>query len=349
MSAASSPGVRRPADSDSADRLDLPAEARAKEGGPAETGPKDGESARPGRSPLFHRAFLRARGEVRLTALAIWRGLAGFYNSDDLTFAASIAYYALLSLFPFFLLLFAVLTGVTSNEADRTVVQDFVLRYFPQKFEFVTSQLAAMQQSGVRLGVAGSVLMVWAAMGVFGAITSAVNHAWGVEKQPSYFKHKMISFVMLVMASLLLVVALGLASAINVAEAGWFSRVMERHEELLVLQGLAVKWATTIVFIFVVGLVFYFVPNAKVRFRDVWVGAVVTGLAWRGALAGFSWYVRDLSRYSVHGSIAAVVVFLVWVYISACILLYGVEVTAANARIRRRRPDEIPAAPTPRI
>ena len=102
-------------------------------------------------------------------------------------------------------------------------------------------------------------------------------------------------------------------------------------------------------FIAVVGLVFYFVPNAKVRFRDVWVGAVVTGLAWRGALFGFSYYVRDLTRFSnVHGSIAAVVVFLVWIYISAVLLLYGVEVTAANARLRRHRPDEIPAAPTPR-
>ena len=48
-------------------------------------------------------------------------------------------------------------------------------------------QLDALKQAPIRLGVAGSVLMVWAAMGVFGAITSAVNHAWGVEKQPSYF------------------------------------------------------------------------------------------------------------------------------------------------------------------
>jgi uncharacterized BrkB/YihY/UPF0761 family membrane protein len=58
--------------------------------------------------------------------------------------------------------------------------------------------------------------------------------------------------------------------------------------------------------------------------------------------------VRDLHRFSVHGSIAAVVVFLIWVYISAVILLYGVEVTAAYARLRRRRPEEIPAAPAPR-
>jgi membrane protein len=116
----------------------------------------------------------------------------------------------------------------------------------------------------------------------------------------------------------------------------------------LVLQGLAVRWATTILFIFVVGLIFYFVPNAKVRFRDVWVGAVLTGLLWRGALELFSAYVRDLSRFSVHGSIAAVVVFLLWVYVSAVILLYGVEVTAAYARLRRHRAESLPAAPSPR-
>jgi membrane protein len=290
------------------------------------------------------------RAEVRFTALAIWRGGVGVYNSDDLTFAASIAYYSLLSLFPFFLLLLSLVAGVTTSEIDRQEVLGFVLRYFPRQFDFVTLQLNAMQADRVQLGIAGSVLMVWAAMGVFGAITSAVNHAWGVDKQPSYFKHKMISFLMLVVASLLLMAALVLVSAVNVVEARWFEAVLERHAPLRALQGFAVKWASTFAFIFVVGLIFYFVPNAKVRFRDVWVGAVVTGLAWRGALAGFSWYVRDLSRFDkIHGSVAAVVVFLLWIYTSAVILLYGCEVTAANARLRRRRPDEIPAAPTPRI
>jgi membrane protein len=296
------------------------------------------------------RAAMRASGEIRLTALAIWRGLVGIYNSNDLTYASSIAYYALLSLFPFFLLAFAILGSVTANASDRVAILDFVLRYFPRQFEFVTSQLDAMLQARVRLGIAGSLLMIWAAMGVFGAITSAINNAWGVEKQPSYFKHKLIAFIMLVAASLLLLGGLLLVSAINVIEAKWFAVVLVRTPGLSILQHLAVKWATTIVFILVVGLIFYFVPNAKVRFRDVWVGAVLTGLLWRGALFGFSWYVRDMSRFSnVHGSIAAVVVFLVWIYTTAVLLLFGVEVTAANARLRRHRPEEIPAAPSPRI
>jgi membrane protein len=95
--------------------------------------------------------------------------------------------------------------------------------------------------------------------------------------------------------------------------------------------------ASTALLIFVMGLIYYFVPNTKVRFRDVWLGAIVAGLLWRGVLAGFQWYVRDMTRFSmVHGSIAAVVVFLLWVYVSAVVLLYGAEVTAAFARLRRR-------------
>lgn len=296
------------------------------------------------------RAVLRIYAEIRLTLLAIWRGVVGFYNSDDLTFASSIAYYTLLSLFPFFLLAFSILGSVSSDPADRASILEFVLRYFPRQFEFVTSQLDAMQRNTVPLGVAGTVLMIWAAMGVFGAITSAVNHAWGVEKQPTFLKHKLISFIMLVAASLLLLGGLLLISAINVVEARWFAVVATHVPQLSVLQNFAVRGASTVVFILVVGLVFYFVPNAKVRFRDVWVGAVVTGLFWRAALSGFSWYVHDLSRFTqLHGQIAAVVVFLVWIYISAVLLLYGVEVTAANARLRRHRPDEIPAAPAPRV
>jgi membrane protein len=302
----------------------------------------------PPRLPWVRRVWTRAAAEIRLMALAIWRGVTGIYHSNDLTFASSIAYYALLSLFPFFLLALSILASVTNNEADRAAVLDFVLRNFPRQFDFVNTQLKAMQEAGVRLGVFGSLLMVWAAMGVFSAITSAVNHAWGVEKQPSYLKHKMMAFIMLITASLLLLVELLLVSAINVAEARWFAVILTRAPALLVLQGWAIKSASTIIFIVLVGLIFYFVPNAAVRFRDVWVGAILTGLLWRIALAGFSRYVRDLNRFSVHGSIAAVVVFLIWVYISAVILLYGVEVTAAYARLRRRRPEEIPAAPAPR-
>jgi uncharacterized BrkB/YihY/UPF0761 family membrane protein len=99
---------------------------------------KPGQGTHQQHRPFFsRRTGQRLLAEVRLTALAIWRGAIGMYSGDDLTFAASIAYYSLLSLFPFFLLAFAVLAGFTSNESDREAILGFVLRYFPTQFEFV--------------------------------------------------------------------------------------------------------------------------------------------------------------------------------------------------------------------
>ena len=182
------------------------------------------------------------------------------------------------------------------------------------------------------------------------AITSAVNEAWGVEKQRSFLKHRMVSFLMLVAAGLVMVIGLILVTTIQVAEASWFGVMLLRFNWLQALQTWTFRYAATIILIFGVGLVFYFIPNAKTRFRDVWVGAALTGALWRLAFDGFSWYIARNSRLAfIQGSIAAVVVFLLWIYISSVILMYGVEFTAAYARLRRHRPDEMPAAPTPRV
>ena len=291
----------------------------------------------------------RARAVAVLTGRSAWRGFLGFYDSDNLTYAASIAYYALLALFPFFLLTFALLGRATADAGDRNAVLTFVLRYFPTQFDFITRQLDEFRTSGLSLGITGTIALVWGALGFFGAISTAVNYAWGVEKQRSFWKHKLFSFLMLVVAGAILLVALLLVSASQVASQSLFAEVLEGFPGLMILRSLTVRYATTLLFILVVGLVYYFVPNAQVRFRDVWIGALVTGLLWKGALEAFSWYVRDMTRFTaVNGSIAAVVVFLLWVYTQAVILLYGVEFTAAYARLLRGRPEEVPAAPTPR-
>lgn len=268
---------------------------------------------------------------------ACWRGFVDFYNSSDLTHASSIAYYALLSLFPFLLLVLSFLGTATASEEDRRRVLVFVFTYFPRQFDFVTAQLDAFRESRVQLGVAGSLLTTWAALGVFGAVTTAVNYAWGVQKYPNYFKHKLVSFIMLAAAGFLMFIGLLLVSAHGVVRSMWAAEILQRFPALIVLGGIASRWASTLIFIFVVGLVFYFVPNARVRFRDVWLGAVLTGLLWKGAFLGFSWYVRDVGRFSVHGSIAAVVIFLWWVFICAVIFIYGVEFTAEYARLRAKR------------
>jgi membrane protein len=295
------------------------------------------------------RILRRLRAELRFSGIAAWRGLVELVNSNDLTHAAAIAYYALLSLFPFLLLIISMLGSVTANEDDRLAVLTFVFRYFPTQLDFVATQLDAFRQTRLQVGVAGSVALIWASLGVFGAITSAVNEAWGVEKQRSFLKHRMVSFLMLVAAGGVMIVALVLVSFIEVVQARWFGGMVVRFEWMRAAQTLTFRYSATILLISAVGLVFYFIPNAKTRFRDVWVGAVLTGVLWRLAFDGFAWYIGTNSRMTmIHGSIAAVVVFLLWIYVSSVILMYGVEFTASYARLRRRRPEDMPAAATPR-
>jgi membrane protein len=226
----------------------------------------------------------------------------------------------------------------------QTLLQ-IIVRALPSNFEFLNNQMQDLAAAPLNLSLVTMLVTLWAAMGVFGAVTSAVNHAWGVERNYGFFKHKLIAFVMMMAAGVLAVVALLLISFVQIVEAHWFAGVLARFPQLGELSGVVFRNAPTPMFILIVGLIYYFVPNAEVRLRDVWFGAILAGLLWRLTFSGFAWYVRDLSRFSVHGSVAAVVVFLVWVYVSAVILLYGVEVTAAYARLRKDLPQEAPAAP----
>jgi len=274
-----------------------------------------------------------------LMGRSMWHGFVGFYRSNDLTFASSVAFYALLSLFPFLYLVLTLFGRVSGNEHDRAAILSFVLQYFPRQFDFVTNQLGALSHRQTALSVGGGVVMIWGALGFFGSITTAINYAWRV--QPfGYWKHKLVSFLMLVAAALLMLVGLVLLSMRTLVKAQWYGTVPIRLPGTAPFESLLVEWTSSFLFIVVVALLFYFVPNARVRFRDVWPGAVVTGALWRLALKGFGWYVRDLSRFSIHGSVAAVVVFLLWIYLSAVILIYGVEFTVAYARLRRGLPDE---------
>ena len=81
---------------------------------------------------------------------AAWQGFVCFYRSNDLTFASSVAFYALLSLFPFLLLSLSILGRVSADDHDRAAILGFVLQYFPRQFDFVTVQLDAFRSCELR-------------------------------------------------------------------------------------------------------------------------------------------------------------------------------------------------------
>ena len=280
-----------------------------------------------------------AARHARLAGIAAWRAFDRFYREDNLTYAASVAYWTLLSLVPVTMLALAVLSQVSADPEVRRSMLDFVLRYFPGRVEVIRDELDGLSANPVQLGVAGSIFMTWSALGVFGAISTAVNHAWGVERPRSFLNHRLFSLLMLVLAGVMLFLALMLVTASKIVDAGWFAGVRQQFPGLGVLEGFVLENAPRVLFVGVVGLVFYIVPNTRVRFRDVWLGAFLTGALWSITLEGLAWFYSDVGRFpSLSGSIAAVVALMFWVYVQAAILLYGAQFTAAFARLIREPP-----------
>ena len=279
------------------------------------------------------RKFVRG---VRTALRATYRGVVEFYNSNNLTFASSIAYYSLLSIFPFILLVFSVVSklAVVRAGGEQAVVA-LVERGLPSNFDFLSNQVISLQRTPIELSIAGTLITVWASMGVFGAITSAVNHAWGVERQYNFFMHKLVAFVMLLVAGVVFSGALFLVGAVQLTQESWFTPAMEWFPQLKGMGGWIASNSLMPGAILSIGLIYYYAPNAEVRLRDVWYGAVLAAMLWLAALEGFSWYLRAFARFGAAGQAGAVIGFLVWVFLSAVILLYGVEVTAAYARLRR--------------
>ena len=122
------------------------------------------------------------------------------------------------------------------------------------------------------MGVAGGLALVWASLGVFGAITSAVNEAWGVEKQRSFLKHRLVSFLMLVAGGGVAIVALLFVSAVKVAQATWFGGIIASFTWLRALQSLTFTYAATILLVLVLGLLYLLHPQCEdaVSRRLVW-------------------------------------------------------------------------------
>jgi uncharacterized BrkB/YihY/UPF0761 family membrane protein len=148
---------------------------------------------------FLYAVLVRARRVAGLSAQAAKKGLVSLYNSDDLTHAASIAYYSLLSLFPFLLLL---VSSGPRHLTHRRARRDAELR--PALLPDAAGLRGAPARGAAAdASPAGPVRRVRADLGVarfFSAISTAVNYAWKVERNRSYLKHKLVAFLMMVTA-----------------------------------------------------------------------------------------------------------------------------------------------------
>lgn len=263
-----------------------------------------------------------------------WRELARRTYADTLAddcpgLAAQLAFYFFLALFPALLFLVS-LAGYLPVDAALTAPLDRVQPMLPQELvAFLRSQIesaAGGQQGGLlTLGVLGA---IWSSSSALTAIISALNRAYDIEEWRPWWKRRLIAIILTVLLAVFVVSAFafivggGDIATWLAGRFGWSAEVARAWS--------LVQWPIAgALVVIAVDLVYYFAPNAETPFVWITPGALLATVLWVAASLGFRIYVQNFTDYSaLHGSIGAVIVLLLWLYLSGFALLIGAELNA---------------------
>jgi membrane protein len=257
------------------------------------------------------------------------------------THAAAIAYYAIVSMFPLLLLLIVIVGFLLKEDAADKIV-GLAWPYLPaSSLQLVRDNVTAVLQSRESISVMSFVGLLWSASLMFDAINEAVNFAWGVRHPERYVISKLKSFLM--MTILLFFVMSSMAMTTQAAMVARFDalllRVPSGNEHWTLGQRVWSLLAQTTALCLTIGVftvLYLYLPRLSVELKDVIWGALQAGILWEILKHAFVWYIATVADFGkVYGSISAVLVLLIWMHVSALILIWGGEFSAEYARYRR--------------
>ena len=270
------------------------------------------------------------------------RAINGFFGDGAPQSAAAISYYALFSLFPLAIVIVAAFAFVIDDSAARARVIDLALDHVPLREDRGRRELEELLTSVTRdrpaFGVAGAVGLVVAGSAVMGAIRHALNRAWDVEDPRPPAQGKLLDVLLVLGLGLLVALsfALTLVARLTVSLSAELEQALgpvgSAVPRLLLELGPVVP---SLVAFAAFAILFRVVPATRTRLRDVWPGAALAAVGFEAANIGFAIYLETFANYSaVYASLAAVVAFLVFVFVTANVLLLGAQVAVAWPEVR---------------
>ena len=261
-----------------------------------------------------------------------------FIEDQCTDLAAALTYYAVLAVFPAALALVSML-GVL-GQADKSVdtvldtLSPLVSEQMLGTIEPALREIASSDAAGLTL-IIGVLAALWSASGYVGAFGRAMNRIYEIEEGRPFWKLRPIMLLLTLVAVLLAAVAL-LLLIVSGPVAESIGNVIGLGDAALTAWKIA-KWPVlAVIVVLVVGLLYYTTPNVQQpRFRWISVGAAVAILIWVLASVGFSFYVANFSSYNkTYGSLAGVIVALLFLWITNLALLFGGELDAELERGR---------------
>ncbi len=284
------------------------------------------------------RLYAWANGLTRGGLGVLWDAIRRFTEVRGAEAAASIAFYAIFSLFPLLLALIVAGSFVLESEQVQGWVLGMVTDFFPVAQRLIERNIQRVLELRETVGVAALIGLVWSATSVLTALARNINLAWAEAKARSFVEDRAVALGMVTGLALLLVLSAVANAVLNV-----LARL-----SVPILGDIAVQetslWAMLLsvgprlmLFLTLLGL-YRWVPNTTVRWRDAFWGAIVAAPASEIATMGFTWYLSSgIVRYElVYGSLGTVVALVLWIYIGALIVLFGAHISAAATRHAKR-------------
>jgi membrane protein len=262
------------------------------------------------------------------------------FSSDNCTdLAAALTYYAVLALFPAMIAILSLvgLFGRGQDTVDEltTILEDVGAGSAADTLE-PTLQSLSDRSGGAGLAfVAGIALALWSASGYIGAFGRAMNRIYEVDEGRPFWKLRPVMLLVTVIA-VVIAASIGLALVLTGPAAKAVGDAIGAGSTAVQVWDIA-KWPVILfAVVLLVAILYYATPNVRQpKFRWISVGAVLAILTWMVASALFGFYVANFSSYNkTYGTLAGVIVFLLWLWITNLALLFGAELDSELERAR---------------
>ncbi len=277
------------------------------------------------------RLWQRVNAETGQWPQIFYRAAIGFAEHEGFMSAAAIAYYAFLSLFPLSILLLAIASRLLQPDKAMTQYRVLLDHYLPGATDFLQINYTPLQGQLTILRVLALLTLVWSGSGIFAVLGRLLDRAWRIKQRGRLLiKRRLVALPMAVSALILVALSLVGSTALQLLNRlefldgiGWVTHILSLALILML---------NTLLFL----LAYWSLPSAQVGWREILPGSILASFLWEGAKIAFTAYLSSLRLFNViYGSVTAIVAFLLWAYLSSCIVLFCGELNAEYGRHQR--------------
>lgn len=258
--------------------------------------------------------------------------LAKFVQDRGPHLAAMVAYYALLSLVPFMFLAVSLLGLVGQLSASSYMIRELGYILPGQSTHDLLQPVRSVQRNAGTLGIIGLLGIVWASLGFYSALESALNIVFRVQNR-AFLHQKWVTFSLVVSS----VVVLFASLLTTIAATGWVDRHAPHLIQLNVAAYLATMAASSIgSFIFLMAI-YRYLTNVELHRGDVWPGALVGAALFQASFQALPLYLRFSDQLLALRAFGGLVILLVWLYLMANVIVFGAELNWWRSRRREQK------------